>query len=218
MEHTQSSTDSGKGNPDFLSTKWQQMRGTLRSWWGRLSDEDWERIGGQKDRLISLLQEKYGYAKDMALREVERRLQEYNSQNRTSGETSETMGKARQEADNMKEDISHSATTAYSSAKAKVQELGATAAEKVGGATKMVGEKISSFAGTLRESAPQEGTLGSAAQTAATQLDNAGSYLQDSTLENVTQDVSGLIRRYPIPALLIGVGIGYLLSRRAERS
>lgn len=217
MEHTQSSTDSGKGTPDFLSTKWQQMRGTLRSWWGRLSDEDWERIGGQKDRLISLLQEKYGYAKDMALREVERRLQEYNSQNRTSEGTRETMRKAGQEADNIKDDISQNVTNAYSDAKAKAQELGAAAAEKVGGATKMVGEKISSLAGTLRESAPQEGPLGSAAQTVASQLDNAGSYLRDSTLENVTQDVSGLIRRYPIPSLLIGVGIGYLLSRRAER-
>jgi len=204
----QSSTDRGAVNPDFFAAKWQQMRGTLRSWWGKLSDDDWERIGGQKDRLIGMLQEKYGYAKDMALREVERRFQEY------SGQSSSNAG---QEIKNAASDISQSAANAYDSAKTKAQELSTAAAEKVGGATKAVGEKMSSLAGTLRGSAPQEGTIGSAAQTVANQLDNAGSYLQDNTFENMARDVTGLIRRYPIQSLLIGVGIGYLFSRRSER-
>lgn len=203
----QSSTDRGAVNPDFFAAKWQQMRGTLRSWWGKLSDDDWERIGGQKDRLIGMLQEKYGYAKDMALREVDRRFQEYSGQSSNVG----------QEIKNTASNISQSAANAYEGAKTKAQELGTTASEKVGGATKTVGEKMSSLAGTLRESAPKEGTIGSAAQTVASQLDNAGSYLQDNTFENMTRDVTGLIRRYPIQSLLIGVGIGYLFSRRSER-
>jgi len=214
MENTQRSIDPGKMNQEFFSAKWQQMRGSLRSWWGKLSDDDWERIGGQKDRLIGMLQEKYGYAKDMALREVERRLQEYNSQSGTSGETSGNVGQA---IENAKQDISQTAANVYGDAKAKAQELGTAAAEKVGGATRVVGEKMSSLAGTIRENVPQEGTIGSAAQTVANQLDNAGSYLQDKGLGNMTQDVSELIRRYPIPSLLIGIGFGYLLSRRSER-
>jgi uncharacterized protein YjbJ (UPF0337 family) len=217
MENTQGSTDPGKMNPDFFSAKWQQMRGTLRSWWGKLSDEDWERIGGQKDRLIGMLQEKYGYAKDMALREVERRLQEYSGQSGPSEGIGSTTYNAGQEAENAKQNIAQGAANAYSDAKAKAQELGTAAAGKVGGATKVVGEKMSSLAGTIREKAPQEGTIGSAAQTVANQLDNAGSYLQDKALGNMTQDVSELIRRYPIPSLLIGIGIGYLLSRRSVR-
>ena len=204
----QTSTDRGAVNSDFFAAKWQQMRGTLRSWWGKLSDDDWERIGGQKDRLVGMLQEKYGYAKDMASREVERRFQEY------SGQSSSNAGK---EIKNAASDISQSAAKAYDDAKTKAQELGTAAAEKVGGATKAVGEKMSSLAGTLRESVPREGTIGSAAQTVANQLDNAGSYLQDNTFENMARDVTGLIRRYPIHSLLIGVGIGYLFSRRSER-
>jgi len=217
MENTQRSTDPGKMNQDFFSAKWQQMRGTLRSWWGKLSDDDWERIGGEKDRLIGMLQEKYGYAKDMALREVERRLQEYSGQSGTSEGTNGTTRNVGQEAENAKQYVSQTAANAYGDAKAKAQELGTAAAEKVGGATRVVGEKISSLAGTIRENVPQEGSIGSAAQTVANQLDNAGSYLQDKALGNMTQDVSELIRRYPIPSLLIGVGIGYLLSRRSER-
>ena len=204
----QSSTDRGAVNPDFFAAKWQQMRGTLRSWWGKLSDDDWERIGGQKDRLIGMLQEKYGYAKDMASREVERRFQEY------SGQSSSNAG---QEIKNAASNISQSAADTYNDAKTKAQELGTAAAEKVGSATKAVGEKMSSLAGTLRGNAPQEGTIGSAAQTVANQLDNAGAYLQDNTFENMARDISGLIRRYPIQSLLIGVGIGYLFSRRSER-
>lgn len=208
MEHTQRSTDRSTATPDFFAAKWQQMRGTLRSWWGKLTDDDWERIGGQKDRLIGMLQEKYGYAKDMALREVERRFQEYSGQ---------SSGNAGQEVKNAAYDMSQSAANAYGDAKAKAQELGTAAAEKVGGATKAVGEKMSSLAGSLRESAPQEGTMGSAAQTVANQLDNAGSYLQDNTFDNMARDVTGLIRRYPMQSLLVGLGIGYLFSRRSER-
>jgi len=203
----QTTTDRGAVNPDFFAAKWQQMRGTLRSWWGKLSDDDWERIGGQKDRLIGVLQEKYGYARDMALREVDRRFQEYSGQS----------GNAGQEIKNAAYDISQGAANTYNDAKTKAQELGTAAAERVGSATKVVGEKMSSLAGTLRGNAPQEGTIGSAAQTVANQLDNAGSYLQDNTFENMARDVTGLIRRYPIQSLLIGVGIGYLFSRRSER-
>jgi uncharacterized protein YjbJ (UPF0337 family) len=201
MEQTQRNADRGTMNPDFFASKWQQMRGTLRSWWGKLTDDDWERIGGQKDRLIGMLQEKYGYAKDMASREVERRFQEYSNQS----------------GSNAGSDISQSAANAYNDAKVKAQELGTAAAEKVGGAGKAVGEKMNSLAGTIRDSAPQAGTIGSAAQTVANQLENAGSYLQDNTFENMARDVTGLIRRYPIHSLLIGLGVGYLFSRRSER-
>lgn len=200
MEQNKSS-DRGTMNADVFAGKWQQMRGTLRSWWGKLTDEDWERIGGQKDRLIGMLQEKYGYAKDMATREVDRRFQEY------SGQSATTTG----------QDISQSAASAYSDAKTKAQEVGAAAAEKATDTTKAVGERMSSLAGTIRENAPQEGTIGSAAKTVADQLDSAGSYLQDNSFDNVARDVTGLIRRYPIHSLLIGLGIGYLFSRRSER-
>ena len=56
------------------------MRGDLKSWWGKLTDDDFEQIGGQKDRLIGLLQERYGYTREQAQHEIERRFQEYEWQ------------------------------------------------------------------------------------------------------------------------------------------
>jgi len=215
MEQTQRNAESGTMTPDTFAAKWQQMRGTLRSWWGKLTDDDWERIAGQKDRLIGMLQEKYGYAKDMALREVDRRFQEYGIQ--SSEGVSGIARNVGQEMKNAGQNVAQSAANAYGDAKAKAQEPGTAAADKVGGATKAVGETMSSWAGTIRESAPQEGTIGSAAKTVANQLDNAGSYLQDKTFENMARDVTALIRRYPIQSLLVGLGVGYLLSRRSER-
>jgi uncharacterized protein YjbJ (UPF0337 family) len=62
---------------DVLKGQWRQISGRLKEWWGDLTDDDVKRIDGSKDRLIGVLQEKYGYAKDKALNEVSRRLDEF---------------------------------------------------------------------------------------------------------------------------------------------
>jgi uncharacterized protein YjbJ (UPF0337 family) len=66
-------------NEDTFAGQWKQMRGTLKSWWGSLSDDDFEQIGGQKDKLIGKIQEKYGYSRESAQREVEQRFREADS-------------------------------------------------------------------------------------------------------------------------------------------
>jgi uncharacterized protein YjbJ (UPF0337 family) len=71
-------------NDDIFTGQWKQMRGALRSWWGKISDDDFERIGGQKDKLIGVIQEKYGYTRDQAESEVERRFNEYGDGSRLS--------------------------------------------------------------------------------------------------------------------------------------
>lgn len=64
-------------NHDVFAGQWKQMRGTLKSWFGKLSDDDFEWIEGQKDKLIGLVQEKYGYTRDQAEDKVDRRFNEY---------------------------------------------------------------------------------------------------------------------------------------------
>src|SRR5215470_10533229 len=86
MENMERGTEHSPINRDTLAGQWKQMRGALKSWWGKLTDDDFDRIGGQKDRLVGTLQEKYGYTRDMAQREVDRRLQEYDDRNMSSGQ------------------------------------------------------------------------------------------------------------------------------------
>jgi uncharacterized protein YjbJ (UPF0337 family) len=64
-------------NNDIFAGQWRQMRGTLRSWWGKLTDDDFDWIGGQTDKLVGVIQEKYGYTSEQAENEVERRFNEY---------------------------------------------------------------------------------------------------------------------------------------------
>jgi hypothetical protein len=69
----------------------------------------------------------------------------------------------------------------------------------------------------IRDKAPHEGAVGTAATSVANKLDAAGSYLQEKKVDHIVGDLTNTIRRYPIPALLIGLGIGYLLAGRMRR-
>ena len=62
-----------------LCVVWNKMRGELNVV-GKLVDDDFDRIGGQKDKLIGVVQEKYG-AREKAQQEVERRFKEYGDKN-----------------------------------------------------------------------------------------------------------------------------------------
>ena len=63
-------------NKDIFEGKWKEMRGQLKEWWGELTDDDLERTGGQADQIIGLLQQKYGYTRERAEQEFNRRLEE----------------------------------------------------------------------------------------------------------------------------------------------
>ena len=63
-------------NQDILEGKWKQVRGEAKSWWGKLTDDDLDRAAGKADQLVGLLQEKYGYTRQQAEAEFDRRLKE----------------------------------------------------------------------------------------------------------------------------------------------
>jgi uncharacterized protein YjbJ (UPF0337 family) len=173
-------------NQDILSGKWKQMRGELKTWWGKLTDDDFERIGGQKDKLIGLIQERYGYAREQAEQEVERRLQEYGD--RKGG--------------------------AVASMSVKAREFGATAAKKANEAAPVIGEKMKSLASAIREKAPR---LATSASKVADGLESASNYLQEKKFEHLGEDFKGLVRRYPLRSLLLGLGLGFLLVGRKRK-
>jgi len=66
-------------NKDIFAGKWKEMRGQLREWWGELTDDDLERAAGKADQIIALLQQKYGYTREKAEQEFNRRLDEAKS-------------------------------------------------------------------------------------------------------------------------------------------
>jgi len=57
-------------NTDQLKGKWHQIKGEAKIRWGKLTDDDLDQANGQTEKLIGLLQERYGYARERAEREV----------------------------------------------------------------------------------------------------------------------------------------------------
>jgi uncharacterized protein YjbJ (UPF0337 family) len=62
-------------NQDVFEGKWKEMKGQVKEWWGKLTDDDLEQVGGKADQMIGLLQQKYGYTKEHAEKEFNRRLE-----------------------------------------------------------------------------------------------------------------------------------------------
>jgi uncharacterized protein YjbJ (UPF0337 family) len=52
------------------------MRSQVKGWWGKPTDDVREKVSGQFDKLISLLQEKYGYTREAAEEEFNRRIKD----------------------------------------------------------------------------------------------------------------------------------------------
>jgi uncharacterized protein YjbJ (UPF0337 family) len=147
-------------NDDILAGQWKQMKGSLKAWWGNLSDDDFNYIGGQKDKLIGWVQEKYGGTYDEAAGEVETRLKEYGAEH----------------------DLATAALTA------KAYDVGETLVHKV-----------SDAATAVRSGAGR-----------------ANFYLQEKTFSSMGSDVMTLIRKHPVPSLLVGICVGMWLTRKSR--
>jgi ElaB/YqjD/DUF883 family membrane-anchored ribosome-binding protein len=79
------------------------------------------------------------------------------------------------------------------------------------------GRKMTSLAENLHEKAPQEGVLGTAANSVADNLRTGGRYLQEHHLDDMGRDITSLVREYPIQAAFIGFGLGCLLGMVIRR-
>jgi uncharacterized protein YjbJ (UPF0337 family) len=58
-------------NWDQIEGKWKQLKGSIREKWGKLTDDDLDQIGGNRDKLLGKLQERYGYQKEEAEKQLD---------------------------------------------------------------------------------------------------------------------------------------------------
>ncbi|MEX1019405.1 MAG: CsbD family protein [Litorilinea sp.] len=57
-------------NNDMLKGKWNQIKGGVKSQWGELTDDDLTQAEGEYEKLVGKIQERYGYEREQAEREV----------------------------------------------------------------------------------------------------------------------------------------------------
>jgi uncharacterized protein YjbJ (UPF0337 family) len=55
----------------IIAQKWNEWKSDLRSHWGRVTEDDWRRIEADREGLLTVLQERYGYTREQAEHEVD---------------------------------------------------------------------------------------------------------------------------------------------------
>jgi uncharacterized protein YjbJ (UPF0337 family) len=60
-------------NEDILKGKWKELKGSAQKQWGKLTDDDFEQINGDRTILIGKIQKAYGIQRD----EVEKQLKDW---------------------------------------------------------------------------------------------------------------------------------------------
>ncbi|MBS0204109.1 MAG: hypothetical protein JSS49_14480 [Planctomycetes bacterium] len=99
--------------------------------------------------------------------------------------------------------VSAMASHAASGVGRKADDLAATAGTRLQG----LGDRLS-------QNAPQSGVLGSTSQAVVNGVKAGGKYIEDSKLTGMTEDLVELVRRNPIPAVLIAIGLGWFVGRK----
>ncbi len=57
-------------NWDRISGRWTEFKGKVRERWAKLTDDDLARIEGKRDQLLGVLQERYGWVREQAERQI----------------------------------------------------------------------------------------------------------------------------------------------------
>lgn len=58
-------------NEEIFKGKWNQFKGVAKQIWGNLTDSDLARVEGSYDEFVGILQERYGWDRARAEREVD---------------------------------------------------------------------------------------------------------------------------------------------------
>jgi uncharacterized protein YjbJ (UPF0337 family) len=66
-------------NTDTLKGQWRQLKGEAKVRWGKLTNDELDQIEGQAEKLIGLIQERYGYERQRAHQEVDEFLRQHTA-------------------------------------------------------------------------------------------------------------------------------------------
>ncbi len=120
-----------------------------------------------------------------------------------AGGSTSTMDKARDVASSAVETVRDTASNVADKAK----DLASNVADTARDWASTAGQKASDLASSGKE------MLGNAENYVADAWERGRQYVQQEGFRGMADDLAGVIRRNPIPALLVGIGIGFLIAR-----
>ncbi len=95
----------------------------------------------------------------------------------------------------------------------KAEDAAHFVGQKTEDAETAMGTGLRSLGQNVRNHGPDSGVAGEATSAVADTLDSSGRYLQEEGIKDIAEDVTNLIRRNPVPALLVAIGAGFLIGR-----
>ena len=105
-----------------------------------------------------------------------------------------------------------------SHAASAVSEMATKAAGDVGKKadelTASVGAGIWGMGDKFSKNSPHTGVVGDASQAVARTIKEGGQYVEGAKLSGMADDVAHLIRRNPIPSVLIAIGLGWFVASK----
>lgn len=78
-------------NEDILKGQWNQIKGDIQAWWGELTEDDVNKVNGERLKLEGLIQEQFGISKEKAKDEVD---QFFNTRQVFEGQWNQLQGSA----------------------------------------------------------------------------------------------------------------------------
>jgi len=126
-------------------------------------------------------------------------------------------GQTREQAEAARSHLQQAGSEAKQAATSAASDLAHSAEAKTDDALASMGQRMSTAAGSLRQAAPRTGAVGNAAGAVADRLESGGRYLQEHGVSEITDDITGAVRRNPLPALAIAFGFGLVLGMVARR-
>lgn len=130
---------------------------------------------------------------------------------------------AKQKLEEVKSAASDKLEDVKNAATEKFEGVKSAAADKVNGALdaansglNAAGEKISETGAKLWEKAP-EGRVGDAIGTAAAEIERAGEFLAEASVQELSSDLAGFVRKHPLQSLAAGLLVGGLAGLAFSR-
>jgi len=59
-------------NEPWLKGKWNELKGRVKEKWGKLTDDDLDKVEGKRDKLLGLIQQRYGESRDKVEQQLEK--------------------------------------------------------------------------------------------------------------------------------------------------
>lgn len=107
------------------------------------------------------------------------------------------------------------ASKAASDAGSMASQAACDVGKKADNLTASAGAGIHQWGDSLSKNAPPHGSvLGSASQAVAQSVKDGGDYLEHAKLSGMTEDIAQVVRRNPIPAVLIAIGLGWFAAHK----